>query len=497
LGTDFRLSHVAKIGADFYIKDNQVIGVSASGTYTDRIRNGKQVNYLSYNDELYQYWNRNVYDPRTKKSLDINANYKFDFKEDKGNIIIAATQSLGSEYDVGEFKEYYFRPDGSKAANHYRFQNQERTENKGKFTLSADLERKINKNMKYQAGLQAKINNELETNYLEYYDTISNQVIPDPNVNNELRFTENIFSAYGIFSQQLTEKLKYQAGLRLEQAYTEPRLVSTGESFENNYFSFFPSIHISFGEKEDGNLFTSYSRRINRPSSRALNPFPIYSDPLNLSKGNPEIQPEYINSFELGYERLWKNFSIMTTAYFKQTVNRIQRIRRFYDDGRSVTTYSNVDDSYDYGLELIGTYSPFSWWENMLSLNAYERRLSATVDGTDLSNKGISWDLKLNTTFSMFDNTTKIQINAQYIAPRYTVQGYYQRNPGIDVGFTRTLLDKRMVIGLRISDIFNQKGFYFEINEKNVSQTTRYKWTTRRLYLTLSYKFGKIMKDKR
>src|SRR5690554_294148 len=101
----------------------------------------------------------------------------------------------------------------------------------------------------------------------------------------------------------------------------------------------------------------------------------------------------------------------------------------------------------------------------MVSVNAYESRLSANIGGTALSNKGISWDAKLNTTFSFFDNTTAIQINAQYIAPRYTVQGFYKRSPGLDVGFTRTLMDKKLVLGVRVSDVFNKMGFYFEIND--------------------------------
>jgi outer membrane receptor protein involved in Fe transport len=492
LGTDFRNSHTGNVGADFFIKSNQVIGVSVSGTYTDRIRRGKQQNYLSYNGVLFQTWDREVYNPRNRNSIDINANYKLDFKDEKGNLIIAATQSLGQELSIGEFKEYYFLPSGAPTSNSYRFQNQEQESSNNKFTFSTDLVRMINDKLKYEAGIQTIINRENESNYLEFYDTVTGQVIPDVDVNNELAFDEDILSAYGILGHQLSKKFKYQAGVRLEQAFTEPRLLNTNESFRNDYFSFFPSLHLVYGDDKQGEIFANYSRRINRPSTRSLNPFPVYSDPLNLRVGNPEIQPEYINSFELGYEKMWENLSLTGTMYFKQTVNRIQRIRQFFDDGISVTTFANVDESYDYGVELISTYSPFSWWRNMISVNAYESRLSANIDGTRLSNRGVSWDAKLNTTFSLFDNTTSIQINAQYIAPRYTVQGFYQRNPGIDVGFTRTLMNKKMVIGLRVSDVFNQKGFYFEINDGTVIQNTTYKWTTRRLYLTLSYKFENL-----
>ena len=492
LGTDFRRSHTGKVGADFFVHKNHVIGISASGTFNDRIREGRQTNFLSYNNELFQYWDREVYDPRNRQSLDLNSDYKWDFNDDKGDFIFAGTYLTSKQKGIGEFEEFYFEPDGSQSDEFYRFQNQERNDLQSTFTLSGDLVRNFSESMKFETGLKMILNREEESNYLEYYDTISDQVIPDPNVNNTLAFDEDIYSAYGIFGHQPFKKFKYQIGVRLEQAFTEPRLISTGEEFQNDYFSFFPSGHFVYGNDTMGEIFLSYSRRINRPGSRQLNPFPIYSDPLNLRQGNPALQPEYINSYELGYEKFWKKVSLTNTVYFKQTIDRIQRIRRFFDNGRSVTTFANVDQSYDIGLEIIGTYNPFSWLKNTIAFNAFESRLSAEVDGTRLNNRGISWDVKLNTKISLFDNTTAIQINAQYIAPRYTVQGFYQRFPGMDIGLTRTLLDKKLTLGLRLTDIFDQKGFYFEINDEEVRQVTDYKWTTRRLYLTLSYKFNNL-----
>lgn len=497
LGTDFRRSHTAKIGADFFVKENHVIGVSASGTYNDRIRRGRQTNSLSYNDVLFQTWDRNVYDPRNRQSIDLNANYKWDFTEDRGDLITAFTHSASDQLAIGQFREYYFNPDGSQADEYYRFQNQERNELRSSTTGSIDLVRNISKSMKFEGGLKMILNNQEESNFLEYYDTITDQVLPDTNVNNTLAFDEDIYSVYGIFGHQPFKKFKYQVGLRLEQAFTEPQLLSTGESFENNYFSAFPSGHLVYGNDTMGEIFASYSRRINRPGSRELNPFPIYSDPLNLRQGNPEIQPEYINSYELGYEKFWKKISVTNTIYFKETINRIQRIRRFFEDGRSVTTFANVDESYDMGLEVIATYNPFDWLKNTIAFNAFESRLSAEIDGTKLNNRGVSWDVKLNTSISLFDNTTAIQLNAQYIAPRYTVQGVYQRNPGIDIGFTRQLLEKELTLGVRLTDVFNQKAFLFEINDGQVVQDTYYKWTTRRLYLSLSYKFNNLNKQDR
>ena len=100
---------------------------------------------------------------------------------------------------------------------------------------------------------------------------------------------------YGIFGQQL-EKFKYQGGIRIEKSYQIPNLISDTIRIVNDYFNFFPSAHLRYSFSKKSELGLSYSKRITRAGSGELNPFTSYSDPLNLRKGNPYLQPEFINS---------------------------------------------------------------------------------------------------------------------------------------------------------------------------------------------------------
>lgn len=498
IGSDLERGHVGKIGIDFYLDSNQVLGISASGNYTDRNRGGLQNNYLYLNDTLTQFWKRDTYEPRNRISIDINADYKLDFKDKKGNLYISAMESLGDSKSTGDYEEYFFH--SNEFINPYLsgYQRQGKKGNSNRFTFKTDLERQVNDKISYETGIQAIIYRMNDSNSYIYFDTVTQQEMPDLNADNKLLYDENIFSAYGSFSHTVTNYFSYKAGLRLEQAFSQPKLIKTNQKFNRNYFSYFPSIHLLFGTDKIGKFTLSYARRINRPDGWSISPFPTYDDPLNLRIGNPGLMPEYINSFEVGYEKNFTNFSVMTTFYFRQTENKIQRIRKFYDNGVSAMTFSNINQSYDYGLELVGSYSPFTWWKNMFSFNAYESRLSANVDGVVLSNKGISWGVKLNTTFSLFNNTTKIQINAQYVAPKYGIQGKAVWQPGIDAGITKSLLDKHLEIGVKVTDIFNMQHFYSEMYAGNITQTTTFEWTSRRLYLTVSYKFRNItMKEKK
>lgn len=494
-GTDTRRSHTGKIGMDFFIDTNQVVGLSLSGTYNDRIRTGNQINIERFNDEINRYWLRSTIDPRNRKSLDANLDYKYDFRDNNGDFIAIVTQSLGDSYSYGEYEEFYYLPDGSLPQNSRFYQFQDGLNRNRTFSVSGDVQRNIKDNIRYEAGLKAILSSLYRDNYLEYLDSTSGQIIPDENVINEFVFDEDILSAYGIFAHA-PGKFKYQLGVRLEQALTRPQLLTTNQDFENNYFSFFPSAHVIYGEKEKGEVSLSYSRRINRPNSWNLNPFPVYSDPLNLRQGNPALQPEYINSFDLGYQKDWDKLTLSSSVYFRQTVDKIQRIRQFFPNGVSVNSFANIDDSYDFGVELIGIYSPFKWWKNVISFNGYETRLTANVNGIDLRNSGFSYSVKLNSTFTLFDGSTNVQVNYQFIAPRFTVQGYYQRFAGLDIGVNRTFLNKNLSIGLRVSDIFDDQGFYLLVSDGPFTQESMYKWETRRLYLSVSYKFGRTEADK-
>lgn len=495
-GTDTRLSHTAKFGSDFYLSENQVIGIAASGSYNTRVRTGNQWNRVSYDNTPDRYWNRVTEDPRERMNVDINADYKVDLKDQSGEFLAVLTQSIGSSSSTGEYRENYYRPDGSDLFSDelYQFQSGENDQNT--FTGSADFSKKINDSMRYELGTKVILNSQYRSNYLEYFDSIQDAILPDINVINEFVFDEDIYSLYGIFAHQIN-RFRYQGGVRLEQAFTQPQLLTTNEDFENNYFSFFPSAHLVYGDEKMGEFSLSYSRRINRPRSWTLNPFPIYSDPLNLRRGNPSLQPEYINSYELGYQKKWSKITLTNSIYYRHTIDKIQRIRQFFPDGVSINGFANIAESHDLGLEVIAAYSPFSWWKNTVSFNGYQTRLNANVDGVQLSNNGFSWNLKVNSTFNLFKGTTSIQVNAQYIAPTFTVQGYYQRYPGIDIGVNRHFLNKKLSVGLRFSDIMDDQGFYLLVSDGVFTQESMYKWETRRIFLSASYKFGKKDEDKR
>jgi outer membrane receptor protein involved in Fe transport len=329
----------------------------------------------------------------------------------------------------------------------------------------------------------------------ETRDTITGLFNQDTLANFSYEYNAQIYSIYAIWGQELG-KFKYQIGVRGEYAQQIPYLISTGEKYKNDYLNLFPSAHLKYDLSKSSQFSLSYSRRINRASSRQLNPFTSYADPLNLRSGNPELQPEYIDSYDLGYSFNKKKINLSFSVFHKRTRDVINRIKVYYPDNTAIVTYANIDKSESTGFESVIVYKPFKWLRNTLSFNGNYIDYTNSDETVNWNNDGFNWGAKYILTVDFWKKTMSAQLNAKYNAPRVTPQGIVQPRTGIDVSVEKRLFDNRFSIGARVTDIFNTKGFELELMQDGVRQVSEYKWLTRRFYITLSYKIGKYDNQK-
>ncbi|MFN5911214.1 MAG: carboxypeptidase regulatory-like domain-containing protein, partial [Bacteroidota bacterium] len=118
-GTDLNAGHTFRVGSDFYIKQRHIIGVSATGSLGRRDRAGDQWSgTFDGNDEQLQLWKRTSYDPSDQHNLDVNINYKYDLKKDRGNLVFDINQSLGQEDIEGFYDQRYYTLDSLPIGNY-------------------------------------------------------------------------------------------------------------------------------------------------------------------------------------------------------------------------------------------------------------------------------------------------------------------------------------------------------------------------------------------
>jgi outer membrane receptor protein involved in Fe transport len=491
LGTDLNAGHTFRMGSDFYLKPRHVIGFSATGSIGQRDRTGDQWN-TSYdvNGNAISFWNRESYDPTNQQNFDLNVNYKFDLKDDKGSFTIDANQSLGKEEIEGYYEQTDYNLDSSLIGSYLLDQQLFNTEKNNVTTLQSDFTYLLpKKKARIETGLKAIVRQQGVDTYSESLNQSSGIYEEDTLANFIYQYDEQIYSAYGIFGQELG-KFKYQTGVRLEQSYQIPNLISDSIRIVNDFFNFFPSAHIRYAFTPKSEVSLSYSRRINRAGSSNLNPFTNYSDPYNLQRGNPNLQPEYIDSYDLGYTNERKKVTLTTSIFYRYTTGVITRIKEFYADNTSAVTYANIDKSYSFGTEMIFIVKPTTWWRNSISGNA--NFIQYDDNSTVLNRSGFNWNLKYSGTFDFWKKTASIQINGTYNAPRITVQGTARRRGAIDISGEKKFKDGMFSVGFRVSDIFNRQGFEMQVNQPTIRQDVEFKWLTRKYFVTFTYKFGKI-----
>jgi outer membrane receptor protein involved in Fe transport len=493
-GRDNNVGKTLKMGLDYTIKENQFLGLSITYGNNNRGRYGLLSNEMTTNVMGTKLWYRNSREDTQTQSLDLNANYQWRFKEKKGELTFDINQSFSRGRMIGIYDELGFK--GSQNGLHVneRLNNPERFEIT---TAALDVVRRFKQENQIEYGLKAIINQDNRTQYREIFDFNQEIYIPDLNVNNEFSLSEQIYSAYGIYAQKL-KKIRYQFGLRLEQALIRPTLLTTNQNFRNDYFSFFPSAHIVFPLEKNKEAFLSYSRRINRPNSGNLNPFIEFTDPFNIRYGNPALKPEYTNSFEFGYNHELKKISFNNTLYYRHSYDVLQRIILFNAAGATAVTWDNLDQSINWGYEGIAAFQTNKSLRNLISINIFQTYL-LTNNPLLQNNSGIIWNAKITSNIDLWDKTAAIQINGRYDSKLVTPQGFAQFGPALDLSFQKSFLNKSFDLTIRISDVFDTQRFWILTDVPGAKQVRIYKWETRRLFVTLSYRFGRMndAKEKR
>ncbi|MFZ4412539.1 MAG: TonB-dependent receptor domain-containing protein [Bacteroidales bacterium] len=453
-------------------------------SYTDDYMFTKQNDYKQHNKET-ESDNSNMFALNYKKTFaqrnrELTADFSYSTSKSTENTDMTLTNYMLNYINV--------------SANMPSLQKQYDNGNNWVGNAMINYVHPFNEKMKIETGYQGIFRNVDNDFHLDKADS-NNIYVNDINSTNHFKYIENINAIYGTFSKEW-ESLSMQIGMRLEQANTKADQLTQLQSYSNNYFSIYPSLHISKKLARKNEIQLSYSRRVNRPDMHDLNPFKDYSNPLMIRYGNPYLKPEYINSFELGHSKYWNKTSFYTSVYYRQINDVIKRIA-FLDTITAVSnmTSENLSKGISYGVDFILEQEILKWWRVNASFSYFRSIIEGnSIDG-NISTDNYSWTSKLNSTMN-FGKSFSVQISANYRAPIITPQGKMFETYSADIAVKKDLFKEKFSISLRISDIFNTQiwkneaygtGFYASMSNKRQSQVA---------FLTLSYKINGGLKMK-
>lgn len=450
---------------------------------------------LSFQDEV---------DDNAGWSSDIDLRYEKEFKNRDHKFIFDSRYSFGSSDDLELVTFSDAHPDGTLLDAEPFVRNTEEFKDNSVTTLEATyIHPKIvqtangeEEKWRIETGAKAILRN-VETDYQSsIFDTLEQVFVDDTLVSNQFNLSEQILSIYGTYKRSWGS-WGFQAGLRLEAALTAPQTINPDSTYDNDYRSAFPSLHISkdLGNRQE--LQWSYSRRINRPSRWALNPFVDVTDPLNIRIGNPDLNPEYIHSAEMGYTKMWQKGHVLTSSlFFRHTDDVIRSVREVDSNGVGTSIFQNLGWQRSYGLEIIAVANIFDWWRLTASGTVQRQEIDGTAFGQELSNSNIGWNVRAGSFFTLpWDMMA--QVNMRYRGPGITLQGEFQGYLNLDIALRKDLFDDQLTVSLRVSDVLDQRQFGYTSEGRDFFQESEFKRQSRIGWLTLSYKFGRQNFDRR
>ncbi|WP_020531177.1 outer membrane beta-barrel family protein [Flexithrix dorotheae] len=475
--------HTFNYGGDYFFGKNKL---SYEGAFNmedeeDSDNTISKISSIATNDLLLQYRRENS-EIEDNYSLDNALIYERDFDNPNQEFRALISHSYRNQLET-QFIDIYDNIQNEEVSRNVRSSNDDYNST---IVMQADYVHPLS-NGKIEAGYKS-IFRTIDTDFTyESRDDPNGDWIYGSDISNRFRYEDKIFALYAIYSGKINEKLEYALGTRAEQTLVDTRLYNTEETNQQNYLSFFPSVQAQYMLNENNSLKFTYSRRIDRPSSRRLNPFPDISDSLNIRVGNPNLQPEFINSFEFGYMVSRDKFDIAANTFYRHVNGEIDWIVTV-EDGISYRGPMNLNSSMTYGFEIINTTQFTNWWSINASYSLFQRIVDGTNINSTYENSGVSWYAKLNSDFSLpFD--VDMQITANYTAPEIEAQGKDLARYYMDLSFQRSFFNDKGSASLSIRDIFNTRNFRGENYGEDFFQKFEYKRESRIAILSFSYNF--------
>ena len=476
------------LGAEYFFDDNTSLTISAFTRTSNNGSNNKTIiEDINSNGNVLNRLGRYQDETEEDNSSQFTANFTKKFN-DKGHELVIEFQSEESSEDESDF-----------ADNTNVFDQASSTEEKQKRQLlQLDYVYPIDENTQFEAGFRGNYSNQ-DTDY-QVFDINGNVRTLNTNLTNYLGFTQNVNAAYTQYGKKI-DKFSYLLGIRMENTKIVIDQRTANIYKEKKYTDWFPTLNLSYEFNERENITLGYSRRIRRPRSRSLNPFQSLTSLTFFRQGNPDLDPSYANSFDVGYLKRWDKFTLNGSVYYstsKQVITRITEatgtIVRVSDDPiidvpALRSTSINLAENNRTGTEFTLTYSPKRQVRISGNFNIFNSETIGTHENQVLDAEIVSWFARINASFPLpFGITT--QLRTFYRGPSATAQTESQGILSMSGAINKDLFNKKGTLSFRASDIFNSRRRKSTTLTENFTNYTEFQWRQPTYIFTFTYRIN-------
>ncbi|MBK8426846.1 MAG: TonB-dependent receptor [Lewinellaceae bacterium] len=478
-------SHNGKFGADFYAGKKTVIGVMFNGNLFRNTRDGFTNAIITNPEGALQYTTEtdNVLKDKRFNGFG-NVNFKHTIDSTGKELTLDADYGHFNSRADQNFITRQFSAVGNPAPDYTLH-----TDQRGQLSvrsLKADYVHPLKKEAKWEAGLKSSM---VETdNDIRFFNVVDGAYLPDESNSNHFIYKENINAAYVNFAKSFP-KFDFQLGLRVEQTKTDGKQLTTGQQFNRNYAYLFPSVFVNRKLTEKNQLSFSYSRRIDRPDYRQLNPFRIFVDPYTYVVGDPALKPVLTNSFELGHT--FDN-QYSTTLSYTQSKEVITDV--FVQDDSTRISYQTPANLQNFDQVSLAASMPLriqQWMTSQINGSLYWNRYTSPFQGGNLLNSYTSWDINVSNSFTLGKKGWSAELGGYYQSKMVWGLFIIRDLAQVSAGIQKVSPNKLSTFKLSVSDVLYTNRIAVIVQYQNMDWFTDRTWDSKALTLSYTQRFGK------
>lgn len=480
--------HNYTAGADYNLTDNQVIGVLVTGNNSANTGSSTALTniYNNYRVNPDSVLHTNSTSAGHLDQYSFNLNYKAKLDSSGRSLNVDLDYAPYTRNNTQQLNNLTYLPDGSLASAPYHT-SFPATQKINIWSGKIDYEYKPGKIWSMESGL--KYTSTVSENQFDFFNTAGAAPVLDPSKSDQFKYTENTAAGYtsinGAFGHW-----DFKGGLRAEYTTTKGISQSLDSINVNKYLRIFPTVFVTYKASENNEFGFNYSKRIDRPDYRQLNPAKSYSSPYNYWSGNPFLKPAIINSFQLSYT-LHQNYTF--SAVYTQIDDLASNVtvqdnvnKTFYD------TQRNIGSIKDLGSELSSVHHPFSWWEINNTAQGYLRTQNSDQPGNTYNYRQFYFYLRTDHAFTIDKNSgLKAEVSAWYNSPVQQGTLRIAQTYDLSAGISKQVFNKQGTIKFSAADLLYSNPYRILIDNGGQNNGIYQKNDTRTFTVSFSYKLGK------
>ena len=489
------------LGLDYDLTPKDVLTLGVQGNYRDLLNQRQQ--YTDYRllaqDEgllrtrFVDAYNRAIDTRDGNGNVDLNLGYTKQFIRPRQELSVLGLYSV----NLGQTRYQLDQQRGERIDYREKSRNDSRNR---EITLQADYVQPLDSTQTLETGLKT-ILRRVGSDYRIDADSLDGRGYrPVPQRSNEFQYDQDVYAGYASYGFRVGKKWTFKAGTRLEHTRIDGRFVSSGTALRTQYTNLAPNLMAAWTVTPDHTLKLSYSRRIQRPGIWFLNPYVNTADRRNVSSGNPNLNAELTDAYELSYTTFVKKSSVTFSGYWRQTNNAIESVARLVpgntllataDTTRILySTYRNLARNSNYGLSAYGSTKLTEKWNLSGNVNVYWRQVNSPALG--ISNGGAMFNLNVNSGWQ-FDKGWSAQFYAYANSRQVTLQG---RNSGYRIyslGAKKEFWDKKANVVVALINPFNARlAFRQDLVAPTFDYENNSYFYNRQIRVSFFYRFGKM-----